>query len=409
MSSKFPLTKHLPNLLTITAITLISTFLLWLPFFLNLKSFWSIPLPPGGMSTVVANFDGPYYIAVAKSLYNPDILNQFEFNLPHQYYAAHYPLYPLTIRFLALFTNYPYAMLASSVIFSVLAAITFYFLIHHLNSTTPHHSRGSQGSSQKTNLPTSNSLLLTTIFLFFPARWLILRSVGSPEPLFLFLVLLSLLSMQKKNYWLAGIAGALAQLTKPPAILLFIAYSLYLILPHVSKLITGNFRKELRNLPWKAYPLLLIPTALISLWYFYSRIFGSFFAYFQSGDNLHLFWPPFQIFNRAAAWVGTFWLEDVLWIYLIIGLGLIFLIKQHHRLLAWLTGIWLTSIFFVTHRDIARYALPAFPLILIAAAPLLENKYTKFLLAILIIPVYLYTINFIAGNAVGISDWTPLL
>jgi hypothetical protein len=367
------------------------------------------------MSTIVANFDGPYYLAVAKSFYNPEIIKQFEFNLPTEYYAAHYPLYPLTIRALSLATNYPYAMLASTVIFSILATIIFYLLLANPGNETTRHSerirpeQRSEESPSGTGPLSNNYLLLTTIFLFFPARWLILRSVGSPEPLFVFLILLSLLGMTKKNYWLAGIAGALAQLTKPPAILLFPTYILYLAWPYLSKLITGNFKKELQKIPWHAYPLLLIPLSLIGLWYFYSLQFGSILAYFQSGDNIHLFWPPFQVFSRTAAWVGTFWLEEIIWIYLVAGFGLIYLIKQKHRLFAWLTGIWLLSIFFVSHRDIARYSLPIFPLILISAAPILQNKHVKLLLAILIIPICLYSINFIAGNVTPISDWTPLL
>ena len=101
--------------------------------------------------------------------------------------------------------------------------------------------------------------------------------------------------------------------------------------------------------------------------------FGDFFAYLNSGDNIHLFFPPFQVFNYSAPWVGTFWLEEVVYIYLFGLLGLIKLVskgkkgrgKTKYQTMAWFTGVFLFSIFFVSHRDVARYALPVFPFVLL--------------------------------------------
>jgi hypothetical protein len=83
-------------------ISIIPTLLIWLPFFLRLDKFWNIPLTTQGMGTVVANYDGPLYIVVAKTLYDKyQIAQNYSFDLPTEYYAAHFPLFPLLIKSLS--------------------------------------------------------------------------------------------------------------------------------------------------------------------------------------------------------------------------------------------------------------------------------------------------------------------
>src|SRR3989344_5931186 len=121
------------EMLVLAIISIGSTLLVWMPLFLNLGSFWNIKLPNDGMAAVVRNFDGPFYIVAAKSLYQPEIIKQFEFDEPVEYYAAHYPLYPLLIRLLGPLISYPYAMLGITVVFSVLSVWIFYWLLRELN------------------------------------------------------------------------------------------------------------------------------------------------------------------------------------------------------------------------------------------------------------------------------------
>src|SRR5690606_9201336 len=88
----------------VVAISLLPTLLLWLPFILRLEEFWSIPISQEGMATVIANYDGPLYIVIAKTLYNIEqIQANFQFPLPVEYYAAHFPLFPVLIRLLGEF------------------------------------------------------------------------------------------------------------------------------------------------------------------------------------------------------------------------------------------------------------------------------------------------------------------
>ncbi len=383
--------KKVKNLLLIVALSIIPTLLIWLPFFLRLANFWTIPLPRDGLASIVANYDGPLYLVVEKTFYNKEVIAEnFEFPLPTEYYAAHFPLYPFLIRVFDFVTNGPYAMLTVTVLSSILALWFFSKFIGQY-------------------VDKKNVLWLTFVFAIFPARWLTVRSIGSPEPLFMAAVIASIYFFQKKRYWLAGIWGVAAQLTKSPGILLFVAYAGYFLFPKVKQLATKPFNKWVKTLNWKMCPVLLMPASLLVLFGLYKIQFNDFLAYFHSGDNIHLFFPPFQIFNYSAPWVGTFWLEEVVYIYLFALLGLIKLIKEKREIVVWFVGVFLASIFFVSHRDVARYALPIVPFLLAAFSETLVKKEFKYALAILAIPIYLTSIAFISQNIIPISNWTPLL
>src|SRR3990167_3621568 len=107
-------------------LSLIPTFLLWLPFIFRLETFWGIPLPTNGLANIVANYDGPLYLVAAKTLYNiDDIKLNYQFPLSSQYYTAHFPLFPLIIKLFGVITNYPYAMLLTTLFSSILAIYFF--------------------------------------------------------------------------------------------------------------------------------------------------------------------------------------------------------------------------------------------------------------------------------------------
>lgn len=386
------MSKNIRSLLQTIALTIIPTVLIWAPFFLRTKAVFGVPIPTGGMATIIANYDGPLYIVVAKTLYNIEgIKNLFSFPLPVQYYAAHFPLYPILIRLVSVFTGYPYALLTVTVLSSLLALYYFNLFI-------------SKYVGQK------NAFWATFVFSIFPARWLIVRSIGSPEPLFLATIIASVYYFQKKKFWQAGIWGALAQLTKSPGIILFVAYMAAIFLPKIKSIEDTSVFKWVRTLSLKeAYPIFLIPITLIPLFYFYGIQFNDFLAYFNSGDNIHLMIIPFQVFNYSQPWVGTFWLEEVIFVYLIMLLGLIKLVSQKSKVLVWFVGIFLISIFFVSHRDVVRYSLPIVPFLYAAYADLIVKKEFKIVIIVLIIPIYLFSLAFISQNTMPISDWAPLL
>ncbi len=379
-------------LVKLILLSTIPTLLLWLPFALKLESFWGIPLPKDGMATVVANYDGPLFIVVAKTLYNVEqIKNLVSFALPAEYYAAHFPLFPILIRVFSPLLGYPYAMISVTLLSSILATYFFYL-----------YARG------KTNA--QNALWLTLIFSILPARWLIVKSVGSSEPLFMAATIASIYYFDKKKFLASGIWGALAQLTRSIGGLLFVAYALYIIYTGFRNLATINTKQIFKGFNVKKYfGLLLIPLALLLLFCFYKIQYNDFYAYFNSGDNIHLFFPPFQVFNYSASWVGTFWLEEIIFVYILAFMGLTKLIKKEGGIASWYTGLFFLVLIFISHRDIVRYALPVVPFLLVGWSDTLNTKEFKWLTLALIIPIYLFSLAFISQNVMPISDWAGLL
>lgn len=334
------------------------------------------------MATIVANYDGPLYLVAAKTLYNKsDIKTNFQFPLSTEYYTAHFPLFPLTVKLFGIATNYPYAMLLATLFSSILAIYFFEKFISKF-------------------VDSKEALFLTFVFAIFPARWLIVRSVGSADPLFLASIIASLYFFKNKKYLWAGIWGAIAQFTKSPAILLFAGYCLYLLLPY--------FKNKFSEIK-KAWPIIFIPLSLLIVFTFYYFTQGDFFAYFHSGDNIHLFFPPFQIFNYGAPWVGTFWLEEIIFIYIIGVLGVLKLFKMKEFEIAIFSAIFFASTLFVSHRDLMRYILPIVPFLLLAFSDVILKKEFKIVLGVILVPIYLFSLAFISQNVMPISNWAPFL
>jgi Gpi18-like mannosyltransferase len=373
-------------------LSFIPTFLIWLPIILRVGNFWGIPLPQNGMAVIVANYDGPLYLVAAKTLYNKALIGlNFQFPLPTEYYTAHFPLFPLLIKFFGIVTNYPYAMLIVTILSSILAIYFFMKLI-------------SQYVERK------DVLFLTFLFSIFPARWLIVRSVGSADPLFMAAIIASLYFFKNKKYWLAGIWGAVAQLTKSPGILLFVSYLAFLLIPVIKNKIFVPAGKWIENLNLrKTYPILLIPLSLIAVFGFYKIVQGDFWAYFHSGDNIHLIFPPFQIFNYTAPWVGTFWLEEIIFIYLFGAIGVYKLFQKKEFMLGTFGVIFFFLSLFIAHRDLMRYSLPLMPCLFVAFSDTLVKKEFKIGLLVIIIPIYLYCLAFISQNVMPIANWSPFL
>ncbi len=374
--------KKLRFLLPVLALLVL--LLTWLPFALRIN-FWGIDFS-GGVQVLWSNFDGPNYLIIAKTFYDKTLIGTtFSNPLPLEYYPAHWPLYPAMIALVDIFLPGPWAMLSVS----VLGLAVFYWVLVKFFETF--------GVNKK------QALLIGLTSLVLPARWLALRSVGSPEPWFLAFVLLSLISYKKKKYWPAGIWGALAQATKSPAILLFAAYGIYELIKLINK------KTDLKNVLFNLLKTSLIPLTVLAVFCFYCLRTGNFWAYFSSGDNFHLFFPPFSIFSKGQVWVGDFWLEDIIWIWLIYGLGIFKLWKADKKLLAIFAGLFFSTTLFVSHRDIARYIIPIMPMILLGWKKEIAKPYFKWIILLLLIPTLLFSWNFILNNMAPVADWTPYL
>lgn len=377
--------KSVNHLFLIATFVIVSTFLILLPHLLTLPNFWGLSFS-NGFNTIFRNFDGLEYVIIAKTFYDPGAVAQIPQSLPHTYFASHFPGYSLLILAFAPILGFLKSMLFVSFLFTILSAWAFYFLVRDFKLT-------------------NSPLFLSIIFLILPARWIIVRSVGSAEPMFIFFVILSIYFFLKSlnaqlhtTYYilLAAIFGAAAQLVRPPGILLGIAYGLFIL--------WQGYQKKSFKFIFSFYPLILIPLTLLSIFYLFHIQYQDFFAYFHSGDNIHLVFPPFQIFNINQYWVGTIWLEDVIYVYLLGLLGGLFLLKRKLYPIAFFVFTYLIASMFVAHRDIARYTLPIAPFVIIAFEKILVSKEFKIVLIILAAALYLYSQNFILQNTAPIPD-----
>lgn len=366
------------------AICLISTLAVWLPFFSGWRHFMGFVIPDGGMKTIAANYDGPNYLIIARTWYRPELIRStYSFDLPLEYYPAHFPGFPLTVWLADLVWNGTNALILATLLASLTATAVFYLFVKKYGLS-------------------ANPFWLTIVFLFLPARWLAVRVVGAPEPLFITAILASFYFFKNKQYWLAGLLGAVAQLTKTPGILLLAGYGGFLLWETLKE------KKGLTHL-FRAWPLGLIPLAAVGVFVFYARQTGNFWAYFQSGDNFHLTTLPYQAFNSSRSWLAGIWNEDMVWLYLLGGVGLVMLIQRRLYDLAAFAGVFYLAVMLVAHRDITRYSLPAWPFFLIGLDPLLQKKEFKIIFWLVLPAVYFYTLNFVAGNTAPVGDWAPYL
>lgn len=362
--------RRIYSYLILTLIVLISTLVLW-------KSV--------GFLTIYKHYDGPLYVVVAKTFYDPKKIEQLklETTLSPKYFAAHLPLYPILIRLMSQIRpmgNLPYlkSMVGVNLLATIGLVLFFYYLLKKFKLT-------------------KNPLILASVLLFLP-RFLVIRSVGAPESLFMLLILLSLFFFEKDRFWLAGLFGGLATMTKTPGILLFAGYGLVFVERFI----------KMKKVSWHWLGILLIPLGLLGVFGIYGMQYKDFFAYFHSGDNIHLAFP-YSVFNFQKNWVGTAWLEDILFYYFIYGLSIIYLKDSKFRSFFYFSLVFFTATLFVQHRDISRYSLPLWPLALIAFEKFFTSK--KFLLIglILLPAIFLFAWNFLLYNVMPISNWAPFL
>jgi len=251
---------------------------------------------------------------------------------------------------------------------------------------------------------------LSILFLYFPARFFILRQIGAPETWFLATTLTSIFFFKKDKFWLSAIFAALSQAFKSPGVLLLVAYFIIAIHDLVKTKNLPAGRHGFGQVFKKYFPYLLVPLTIFGIFYLYQLQTGNFWAYFQSGDNFHLNPLPFLVFIGTQPWVNTIWLEDVIYIFVLSIYGVYRLLKKYKfDIVAIYSLVFLTATLFVAHRDISRYISPIYPLLLLSYQKILTKKSVKIILILMIPVILLYAINFVCGNTAPISDWTNYL
>lgn len=370
------------HLFLLLSFTLLSTLLFWAAFYFDIPG--KIGIGHVSMETIWANYDGPNYLAISKCGYRPDcIRNKFSLPQPLEYYPAHFPGFSALINiFQPGFLSGPRAMLLVSLLGSLFLTAFSYLFFSLFFST-------------------QKSYILTLISVFFPARVFILRLVGAPETWFIGSILASLFFFKQKKYFTSALFAVLAQIFKSPGVILFVAYLLHWLLTSIK-----TRKINLKKYIW----YLLSPLSVLLIFWLYSWHTGDFWAYFHSGDNIHLNFIPYSVFLSRSTWINTIWLEDVIYIF---GLSFTALLILYHRFKLKISFIFpflfTLATVFVGHRDISRYIAPVYPFIILAFGGYLTKKSFQLVFLLLIPAVILFSLNFIAGNAAPIADWSPYL
>jgi len=363
------------HLFLILSITFASTIFFWGAFYFNVPG--RLGMGDVSMETIWANYDGPNYLAIAKCGYNRDCLRQnFALPMPLEYYPAHFPGFPALIY---IFDNCglsgPNAMLAVTLLSSLFLTIISYLFFNLFFSN-------------------NKSFILSFILLFFPARLFILRQILAS-------ILASIYFFKNKKYFISALFVALTQSLKSPGIILFIAFGLHWFLTFIKT-------KQLNFAKYAWY--LLTPILIFGIFNLYYLQTGDFWAYFHSGDNIHLSFIPYSVFMSHNVWIDTVWLEDVIYIF---GIALVALFSLYHRFKSSIIFIFpllfTVATIFVGHRDISRYISPVYPFIILSLGKYLTKKRILLVFILLLPAVIFYSLNFVAGNAAPISNWAPYL
>ena len=322
-----------------------------------------VPLAFKDFSIVARHYDGPFYMYIAKTFYVIPPDHPFHQHLPASFYAGQFPMYPILIRLLTLFTlgNYPAAMVLATLSSSIGAVLLFYKLLQ---------------SWELVRSPIWTSVL----FCFFPERWLMQHVIGSTEPLFFCLIFGAFISYKQKRDLLVFLCITLACLTRPPG---------FLMVP-----IFGFF--YLRHRRWKT--AFLIPftlSGLLLLFLYHQYVFGDFLAAFRmhttmafassSTQRSSINSYPLAIYRFYAERPSFHSTELFLLLYVLSLIGTLALWKKKEFFFYSL--VYLLFTFFVFSFDLPRYLLPIAPFAyLVAFDEILSHRAFRFI----VFPLFLY-------------------
>lgn len=347
--------------------------LIILTLFSLIPSFIIYAFNSNDLSVIFRYWDGPNYIEVAKTLYNiPDDHPLKPYGTTPAYFACHLPLYPLLISIFS-FMTYPIAMIFVSLLTSVLSTISFYYLLIEYNCVKS---------------PFFSAIILT----FLPIRWLLYKSIGSTEALFLLLVFLSLIAYKKNKLVWAMIFASLSGVTRIVGILFFVIY----------------FIEFIRTKNYKALPLLsIIGIPLFLTFSFYSYQFNDFFAYF-SWNNKLIHSNPLDIYFAYTGNGNSQESELYFLFYSIYGLGVLLL--WEFPILLIYSSIFYFFNLFIFHEDLSRYFLTITPFVLIIAYDRIFNtkEFKIFSIFIFYLSI-IYSTNLLPRNVVEMSVYNNLI
>lgn len=359
--------------LVITGLFLLATFILYgyFWFFHNLK-----------LQLVYQNWDGPSYVIISKSFYDPVVTDKVNFIhfRPPSYFAVHLPLYPVFIRLFS-FIGYFRSMLFVSQLFSLFSIILFYEYLKNFKIVR-------------------KPLLVALPLIFLTPRWFILYHVGASEPTFIFFLLLCFYFLKKRNYFASALSGSLATAARIQGLQFFAGILLYFLFEAFSQNEILK-KKNFKGIFKKSLPFFLMPLTILGIFYYHKLQLGDFFAFYKGHQEFsHFKWPPFSIFDYSSVNldITTMWLEGHVLTYLFYSVGLFSLLgKKLYEV--FIPGLfYFISLLFLYHIDLSRLAVPLLPFTLIGFEKIFEKK-AFWLGLLLVLPAFFrHAINFMCWN-----------
>lgn len=406
------------TILKLVFISLIPPFLLIIPFWRGWSHFYYLDLvKQSGIFNLFSNWDGPHYILIARSLYDQQILGARLFmQLPIEYYFNHFPLYPILIRLLSTVAGWGWSGIFVNLFFSTISNFVFFFWVRR---------------------KTAHPFWLTLTFTLLPPRMYPIRAIIAPEFLMLALMMLCLIFANRKKYFLAGIFGMLATLTKFQAIVLvpalILAFLHQQMFPNQSfiELIQKLFSLTKLKLNYlvrgliKSTKLILSSTEfkyvvgcgilifsgyLIVTTFYFSKT-GSWWTYFasQKVNNLTA-GLPFAQFDYHSPWSGTGWMEELVFYFLM----MILLIQRYaqkkvNQIYFYFICFYSLMLVLVPQRDITRLSLPLVPFFMLTFERFFSSKTFRLALVLIFPALYMYSLNFLMHNQAPVADWSLIL
>ncbi len=332
----------------------------------------------GNLENLGRRWDSPRYLINAVTLYdiNHPMLNLISY--PKTFHQLALPGFAFVVKGFSFIAGFSVAIQLSNLVITALFVFTLYHLLKDFNYS-------------------SSPLWISTIALLLPEKWLSLHSVGSSEPLAMLGSTGAFYFYKKRQFWRAGLMGALAMSARPTSIFLYIGFMVVLAWEAFKVWEGRGFRdltlpNMLKDFNWEAaLKLSLIPLTLLSIYGFYALRTGDLLSYFHipGGDlkDINTDYIPYSVFYKGGPEAfGQFYA------YLLPLVGLAVLWRSRQYDVFWLGGVMYSVTIFLVHVEIFRYMMPVVPfLIIIPFARWLEKREMRPVLVVACIMAYFLT------------------
>ena len=284
------------------------------------------------------HWDAPHYLSLAE--------HGYQSTGQQRYLLVFFPLFPALVRLLApLCGGYSAGALCLSTIASFVLAVVLRRLV----------------------ALDDPALGESTVFLLFVFPTAFFLHIGYTESLFLALTLGAFLAARCDKWWLAGVLGALAGLTRINALVL---------IPALAMEAWWAYRRERR---WRADWLWIgLPLLGLAAYLGLNQIVGGqpfrFLDYEAANWYRHLAWPWTGML-KTWDWMGEHGpaeahmsgLEELLFLFIGLVASLVAWLRLRPAYAVWMTGNWLLFACQSFLMSVPRYTLTLFPLFVLLA------------------------------------------